>query len=215
VRRDRDLDQVLPLRSLAAALALLVLPAWGGHQSDPLASRSLGRAEAPVVVYEMSDFQCPYCRQFALTVFPTLEREFVHTGKVRFVYVNLPLTAIHRHALAAAAVAMCAARQNRFWPVHDLLFQRQERWAAEEEPGPYLLALADSAGADRAELAQCVTSRATEPEIRADAARAARSGAHSTPTFYIEGSLLEGAAPVEAFRQVLDSIYRSKTTRVR
>ncbi len=215
MRRDRDLDEVLPLRRIAAALALLALPAWGGHQSDPLAARSLGRADAPVVVYEMSDFQCPYCRQFALTVFPTLEREFVHTGKVRFVYVNLPLTALHRHALAAAAVAMCAARQNRFWPVHDLLFQRQERWAAQEEPGPYLLALADSAGADSAELAQCVTSRATEPEIRADAARAARSGAHSTPTFYIEGSLLEGAAPVEAFRQVLDSIYRSKTTRVR
>ncbi len=215
MRRDRDLDEVLPLRSLALALALLAPPVWRGHQSDPRASRPLGRADAPVVVYEMSDFQCPYCRQFALTVFPTLEREFVHTGKVRFVYVNFPLTALHRHAVAAAAVAMCAARQNRFWPVHDLLFQRQERWAAEKEPGPYLLALADSAGAEPAELAQCVTSRATEPEIRADAARAARSGARSTPTFYIEGSLLEGAAPVEAFRQVLDSIYRSKTARVR
>ena len=213
--RDRDLDQVLPLRRLAAALALLALPAWSGHQSDPLAPRSRGRASAPVVVYEMSDFQCPYCRQFAVTIFPALEREFVETGKVRFVYINFPLSQIHPHAVAAAAVAMCAARQNRFWPVHDLLFQRQERWAAEQEPGPYLLALADSAGADPAQLAQCVTSRATEPEIRADAARAARSGAHSTPTFYIEGGLLEGAAPVDAFRQVLDSIYRSKTARVR
>jgi len=173
----------------------------------------LGRADAPVVVYEMSDFQCPYCRQFALTVFPTLDREFVATGKVRFVYVNFPLTALHRHAVAAAAVAMCAARQNKFWPVHDLLFQRQERWAGAEDPGPYLLALGDSAGADPAQLAQCVTSRATEPEIRADAARAARAGARSTPTFYIEGGLLEGAPPVDAFRQVLDSIYRSKTAR--
>src|SRR5207247_4964623 len=122
------------------------------------------------------DFQCPYCRQFALTVFPTLEREFVHTGKVRFVYVNFPLTAIHRHAVAAAAVAMCAARQNRFWPVHDLLFQRQERWAAQEDPGPYLLALADSAGAHPAEPPQCVTSRATEPEIRAVDQCARRQG---------------------------------------
>src|SRR5256712_1085612 len=96
----------------------------------------------------MSDFQCPYCRQFALTVFPTLEREFVHTGKVRFVYVNFPLTAIHRHAVAAAAVAMCAARQNRFWPVHDLLFQRQERSAPQADPGPTLLAPADSGRPD-------------------------------------------------------------------
>jgi len=56
-----------------------------------------------------------------------------------------------------------------------------------------------------------VRSKATEPEITADAARAARAGANRTPTFYVEGGLLEGAAPVEVFRQVLDSIYRSKT----
>jgi protein-disulfide isomerase len=163
----------------------------------------------------MSDFQCPYCRQFALTTFPPLEREFVRTGKARFVFVNLPLTQVHRHAVAAAEVAMCAARQSKFWPVHDLLFQRQEQWAQRERPGPYLLALGDSAGADRAPLARCVASRATEPEIRADAERAARAGAKSTPTFYIEGGLLEGAAPVEVFRQVLDSIYKSKTARAR
>jgi protein-disulfide isomerase len=203
------------MRTIPAALALLALPGWGGHQSDPLASRSLGRADAPVVVYVMSDFQCPYCRQFALTTFPPLEREFVQTGKARFVFVNLPLTQVHRHAVAAAAVAMCAARQSKFWPVHDLLFRRQEQWAQREQPGPYLLALGDSAGADRAQLAPCVASRATEPEIRADAARAARAGAKSTPTFYIEGGLLEGSAPVEVFRQVLDSIYKSKTAPAR
>src|SRR5713101_6403026 len=176
-------QKTLMIRALLVAAAWLVTvpgppaPRSASRQApDALAARAKGRADAPVVVYEMSDFQCPYCREFALTVFPTLDREFVQTGKVRFVYVNFPLTAIHRHAVAAAAVAMCAARQNKFWPVHDLLFQRQERWAGAEQPGPYLLALADSAGADPAELAQCVTSRATEPEIHADAARAARSG---------------------------------------
>jgi protein-disulfide isomerase len=203
------------MRRIAAALALLAVPGWRGHQADPLASRSLGRVDAPVVVYVMSDFQCPYCRQFALTTFPPLEHEFVRTGKARFAFVNLPLTQVHRHAVAAAEVAMCAARQSKFWPVHDLLFRRQEQWAQKEQPGPYLLALGDSAGADRAQLARCVASRATEPEIRADAERAARAGAKSTPTFYIEGGLLEGAAPVEVFRQVLDSIYQSKTARAR
>src|SRR5881296_327881 len=203
-------------RVLVIACALAAVADGNGQTApDPLAARSKGRRDAPVTVYEMSDFQCPYCRDFTLNTLPALEREYVQPGKVRFVFINLPLTSTHSHAVAAARVAMCAARQNRFWPVHDLLFQRQERWAAQEDPGPYLLALADSAGPDPAELAQCVTSRATEPEIRADAARAARSGARSTPTFYIEGSLLEGAAPVEAFRQVLDSIYRSKTTRIR
>ena len=106
---------------------------------------------------------------------------------------------------------MCAARQERFWPMHDLLFQRQPQWAGLADPGPYLLALGDSAGLDHARLAQCVRSKATRVEITADAARAARAGATKTPTFYVEGGLLEGAAPAEVFRQLLDSIYGSKT----
>ena len=194
---------------LCAALLVPLSPTYS--QRDPLASRSKGRADAPVTVYEMSDFQCPYCRDFTLNTLPALEREYVQPGKVRFVFINLPLTSTHAHAVAAAQVAMCAARQNRFWPVHDLLFRRQPQWAGLADPGPYLLALGDSGGLDHARLAQCVRSKATEPEITADAARAARTGANRTPTFYVEGGLLEGAAPVEVFRQVLDSIYRGKT----
>jgi protein-disulfide isomerase len=117
--------------------------------------------------------------------------------------------------VAAAEVAMCAARQGKFWPVHDRLFQRQPQWAAQQDPSPYLLALAESAGVDHARLAACVTRRATRPAIEADAAAAARSGAHSTPTFYIEGWLIDGAAPLAVFRKVLDSIYQSKTASAR
>lgn len=199
-------------RRFATAFALLSLFPTGGRQSAPLVARSMGRADAPVTVYEMSDFQCPYCREFALNTMPALEREYVQTGKVRFIYINLPLTQIHPNSAAAAEVAMCAARQNRFWAVHDLLFQRQGRWAKQEEPGPYLVALGDSAGLDHAKLLDCLTAKATQPEIQADVKVALRAGANSTPTFYIEGGLLEGAAPVEVFRQVLDSIYQSKTS---
>src|SRR6266576_2792560 len=68
----------------------------------PLTARAKGRPDAPVTVYEMSDFQCPYCRSFALTTMPLLEKEYVQTGKVRFVYINLPLTTRHPNAAAAA-----------------------------------------------------------------------------------------------------------------
>jgi protein-disulfide isomerase len=142
---------------------------------------------------------------------PGLEREFVATGKMRLVFINLPLTNVHMNTMAAAQVAMCAARQGKFWPVHDRLFEHQPQWADQKDPGPYLLALADSAGVDHARLAACVSSGATRPAIEADAAAARRSGAHSTPTFYIEGGLIEGAAPLAAFRAALDSVYRSKT----
>src|SRR2546425_944497 len=139
------------MRTLLLRTALLALLPAAGYQSDPLAARSKGRPGAPVTVYEMSDFQCPYCRSFALTTLPILEREYVQTGKVRLVYINLPLPYLHANALAAALVATCAARQGKFWPMHDALFQHQEAWAALKDPVPYLLALADSAaGLDRA-----------------------------------------------------------------
>ena len=189
-----------------------VPPPPGSPQApDPLAARTRGRSDAPVTVYEMSDFQCPYCREFALGTLPLLEREYVQAGKVRFVYINLPLSSVHKNAATAAEVAVCAARQERFWPMHDLLFRHQSQWSALGSPRAYLRALGDSAGLDSARLTQCVASGAAAAEVQRDAERARRSGATSTPTFYIEGALLEGAAPITVFRTVLDSIYQSKT----
>ncbi len=200
------------MRPLAVLIALLaVVSNRDDAQQGPVTLRSKGRPDAPVTVYEMSDFQCPYCRDFALTTFPVLAREYVETGKVRFVYVNLPLTNLHPNAAAAGAAALCAARQRRFWPMHDLLFRHQDEWAKLGEPRPQFLALGDSAGLDRGRLASCLASADAASEVAADAQRAVRAGARSTPTFYIEGALLEGAAPVAVFRTVLDSIYRSKT----
>src|SRR2546427_10056676 len=199
------------MRDAAVFAALLLSALSNGGQQDALAARAKGRADAPVTVYEMSDFQCPYCREFALGTMPLLEREYIRTGKVRFVYINLPLSSVHKNAAAAAEVALCAARQQRFWPMHDLLFRHQSQWAVLASPRPYLLALGDSAGLDRLGLARFVPARAPAPDLPAGAERARRSGATSTPTFYIEGALLEGAAPITVFRAVLDSIYQSKT----
>ena len=199
---------------LVAFTALALLDARGSRQTlDPLAARSKGRRDAPVTLYEMSDFQCPYCRAFALGTMPLLEQEYITTGKVRLVYINLPLTSVHANAQAAAQVAVCAARQDRFWPMHDLLFRHQDDWAKLPKPEAFLLALGDSARLDHAALARCLAAKATASEVDADAARARRAGAVSTPTFYVEGGLLEGAAPVTVFRAVLDSIYRAKTGR--
>jgi protein-disulfide isomerase len=198
------------IRPVFTSAILLTLGA-AAVQSDPLAARTKGRSAAPITVYEMSDFQCPYCRQFALETLPVLERDYVATGKVRVVYINFPLTNVHKNALVAAEVAMCAAQQQRFWPMHDLLFRHQHDWAELADPRAYLLTLSDSAGVDRYRLSGCVASGATVAAVQADAERARRSGAASTPTFYIEGGLLEGAAPITVFRAVLDSIYQSKT----
>lgn len=195
---------------MRATAILLAALAFAGPQHDPLAARSKGRADAPVVVYEMADFQCPACRQFALLTMPQIEREFVATGKVRWVYVHLPLTTLHPNAAAAAELSTCAARQGKFWPLHDLLYETQAEWSDLSDPTAYFVTLGDSVGLERRLLAACVRDEAARAEVAADHARALRSGARSTPTFYIEGGLLAGAAPFAVFRQILDSVYRSK-----
>jgi len=179
-------------------------------QDDLRPARTMGSATAPVTIYEMSDFQCPWCGRFARETMPALEREYVATGKVRIIFVNFPLP-MHANAGPAAELAMCAAKQGRFWPMHNLLFRTQDRWVGLREPGVFFLGLGDSVGADRDQLTACVRTAATRDLVRVDAEGAARSGARSTPTFWIEGGLMTGAQPIEVFRSVLDSIIRVKT----
>jgi protein-disulfide isomerase len=203
------------MRALLCAVVLSYLPfvhlAGQATQPDPLAGRVKGSPSAPVTVYEMSDFQCPYCRSFALETFPTLDSAYVATGKVRWAFVNFPLTSIHQNAAAAAEIALCAAKQDKFWAVHDLLYRHQDVWAPLKEPAAFLLSLADSAHLSKPALLACAKAKSTDEEVRTDAEGASRTGAGSTPTFYIEGGLLVGAQPLPVFRQVLDSVIASKT----
>ncbi|MSR02902.1 MAG: hypothetical protein EXR94_09245 [Gemmatimonadetes bacterium] len=197
--------------NLLAAVLLASLAAPAVAQSPiPMSARSKGSPTAPITVYEMSDFQCPFCRRHAMESFPAIENEFVKTGKVRWIFVNYPLTSIHPNAVPAAAFAMCAAKFDKFWSAHDLLFLHQETWAPLKNPAPFLMTLVDSLKLPKPAMASCLEKQETVALIKADADGAVKSGAQSTPTFYIDGSLIIGAQPVELFRYVLDSLYRAK-----
>jgi protein-disulfide isomerase len=202
--------RAIPQVVMGVVLSFTAVPVGAQAVAAPLAERSKGSASAPVTVYEMSDFQCPYCRRFAEETFPALERSYIAPGKVRWVFINFPLTDVHPHASGAAQLALCAAKQKGFWRMHDLLFQYQDTWAPLREAGPFFLSLADSAGLSKQAMRTCLQAPETLQAVKADAEGASRSGASSTPTFYIEGGLLEGALPLPVFRQVLDSIYAVK-----
>jgi len=213
------------LRGAVAALALLGLGAARARaqhgQSAPLddlrAERTRGSADAPVTMYEISDFECPFCAQFWRETLPSIERDYVDTGKLRLIFVNMPLTSIHPNAEPAAELAMCAARQHKFWQMHDLLYRDQDQWADLAEPGRYFLSLGDSLHLSQGELQECLRTKATRPIIESDFDGSHRSGATSTPTFYIQstgsatGELIVGAQPFKLFQQVLDSIIAAKT----
>jgi len=190
---------------------LLGVAGAAAAQPDPLASRSKGSASAPVTVYEMSDFQCPYCKRFTEQFFPAIEKEYIATGKVRWIFINLPLVSLHANAVAAAEFAMCAAREGKFWPAHDLLYRRQEVWAPLKNPAAFLLSLADSLKIPRARIMPCLEKGETRELVRSDSEGSVKAGAGSTPTFYVEGGILAGAYPPEIWRPILDSVIRVKT----
>src|SRR5918997_3735858 len=206
--------QKMLLAMIVMIQALAVGPApLGAQVSDSsLAARSKGSPTAPVTVYEMSDFQCPYCKRFAQETFPEIERRYITPGKVRWVYINFPLTHLHPHAVPAGELALCAARQNGFWRVHDLLFQYQETWAPLKEAGPFFVSLADSAKLSKKAMIACLQDPETRKSLQAEAEGAERAGANSTPAFYIEGGLMEGALPLPVFQRILDSVYAAKTS---
>lgn len=165
--------------------------------------RIRGDSAAPLWVVIVSDFQCPYCRQWHDEVYPSIVREYVDTRKVRLAYVNLPLSS-HQHAQESAEAAMCAAVQGRFWEMHDALFRTQDRWARIGAPRALFDSLAASVGVDGAPYRACVESNATRPIVLEDAQRVADAGVSVTPTFFIGSERIEGAMPLPDFRAALD-----------
>src|ERR1700694_193449 len=120
-------------------------------------ARIQGSPNATVWVIEVSDFQCPFCKQWHDETYRTLRDEFVRTGKVRLAYVNFPL-AQHQHAWPAAESAMCAGAQGKFWEMHDALFANQPKWEALPSPAVVFDSLARTVGVDAARWRQCVQS---------------------------------------------------------
>jgi protein-disulfide isomerase len=167
-------------------------------------ARIEGSASAPVWVIEVSDFQCPFCRQFHDESYGELKRAYVDSGKVRIAYVNFPLS-MHRNAYAASEAAMCAAVQDKFWPMHDALFTTQKRWEGLASPQQMFDSLAAAQGVEAAAFRKCMSGHLTKPLIDADIDRATKQGVESTPTFLIGSTMVTGAQPLANFRRAIDS----------
>lgn len=157
---------------------------------------SRGPEDAPVVVVEFSDFECPYCRQ----TYPVLGQiEAAYTGKIRFVYRQFPLTDIHPRAQKAAEASLCADEQGQFWEMHDLLFADPIELEIAS-----LKVKAESLGLDRQVFDSCLDSGKYADRIAAEIREGFRLGVNGTPTVIINGRPLTGAQPYEAYAAVID-----------
>ena len=117
---------------------------------------SVGDENAPVVVREFADYQCPACARFA-SASQQLKAEFVETGKVRFVYYDLPLRQ-HQNAVPAALAARCAGDQSAYWPMHDKLFDSQSEWNTTDSTVGMFTRYAVDLGLEERRFKSCMTS---------------------------------------------------------
>jgi protein-disulfide isomerase len=167
----------------------------------------LGRPDAPVTIIEFSDYQCPFCQRFFATTLPLLKKDYIDTGKVRYVFRDFPLE-MHPEAQKAAEAAHCAGEHKKYWEMHDLLFQNQKALAPAQ-----LAVYARTIGLNKAEFDRCLSSGRQSPRVARGLADGAAAGVRGTPGFVIgktrpgevvEGTFLRGAQPLESFRAIID-----------
>lgn len=146
-----------------------------------------GNPDAKLTLVEYSDFQCPACRaqhQAIRKIWPTIK------GSVRFVYRHFPLSNIHPHAITAAHYSEAAARQGKFWELHDMFFDRQHQWSRVGDIKPVFDGYIAELKLDKEQFDKDLVSDTLRDKVSADIQSARKAYAASTPTMFLNGKLL-------------------------
>jgi protein-disulfide isomerase len=212
------LQELKEIKSLLQQRPVPVPMAQGAPQpaAPPLAdltvgdAPSRGKASAKLTIIEFSDFECPFCARYTAETLGQIDRDYVSTGKVRYVFRNFPLSQIHPNAMKAAEAGECARVQGKFWEYHDRLFANQKSLGVSD-----LVRHATDLGLNVPAFQQCLGGQVTV-KIRNDLREAAQAGMGGTPTFFIgtptaDGKVhvlrkLVGAQPYAAFKATLDEL---------
>jgi len=213
-------EQATIRRELAEIKALLrgqvASTQTGGAPGDVLVAvqraPALGEATARVTIVEFSDYQCPFCRRHSSQVLPELVKEYVKTGKVRYVFRDFPIASLHAQAHRLHEAAHCAGDQGRYWPMHDRLFADSQRTDVKG-----LVAHARALGLDEGRFERCVADGAHGAAVRQGVMDGEQARVRGTPTFFVgltepDGGairpqrLIVGAQPYAVFKQAIDGL---------
>ncbi len=157
---------------------------------------SKGPAKAPVTIVEFSDFHCPFCRR----VLPTLAQlESQYGEKIKLVFRDFPIDNLHPEASKAHEAARCANEQGKFWAYHDKLFASPPKSSPEIFKG-----FAKDLGLNATAFEVCLSSGKYQAAVKKDIEEGNRLGVTGTPAFFINGRIISGAQPLEAFARVID-----------
>lgn len=172
----------------------------------------LGNPDAPLTIVEFSDFQCPFCAKFHTQTLPLIRDNYIKTGKVKFVYRDFPISAIHPNALPAALASECADEQGKFWQYHDMIFENQRNWQDLDlvQSTSTFKKYAVSLGLDSSKFDSCLDSGKYVDEIQNDLDDGRAYGVTGTPGFFVGNEKIGytkviGAQPFDAFQKILDA----------
>jgi protein-disulfide isomerase len=178
----------------------------------PARAYALGAPEAPVTLVEFVDVQCSFCRQFHLTTFEQIKKNYIDTGKLRFVSRDLPLS-FHRHALKGAHAARCAGEQNKFWEMRHVLLVNANNLKADA-----MSTFAGDLDLDVSRFEACLKAERYRAEIEKDIDDARAAGITGTPAFVLgktskdglEGVKIMGAQPYGVFEARINELLMAK-----
>ena len=161
---------------------------------------ALGSEKAPVTIIEYASMTCPHCAHFSTTTFPELQKRYIDTGKVRFIFREFPLDAL---AAAGFMLARCAGK-DKFLPIVETLFAKQPEWIVRKPLQP-LMDIAKQFGFTQESFDQCLANQQVLDGIQAVRDRAAtKLGVSSTPTFFVNGKRLVGDQSIDALAKAID-----------
>jgi len=164
----------------------------------PATAPTLGPDDAKITIVEFSDFGCPFCK----ASFPVIRQILSqYPDDVRLVYRHFPVDSLHPDASELAHASMCAHEQDAFWAFHDRLFQLQETSSLDE-----LDSIAQSVGLDVRKFRRCQDSRTYEDLVQQDLRDALGLGARGTPTWIINGELVQGSLPLSLWQQIIEEL---------
>jgi protein-disulfide isomerase len=161
----------------------------------PAIAPATGPEDAPITMVEFSDYQCPFCQKAEPTVQEVLAK---YPGKIRLVHRDFPLDN-HQRAVPVSRAVYCAGEQGKFWEFHRNVYLKPSDFSDED-----LKKRAADLGLDAAAFGTCYASNKHDETIRAAAGQGTSLGVTGTPTFFINGRMLVGAQPFEAFRTIID-----------
>jgi protein-disulfide isomerase len=178
---QKDLAEIKKLlQEGARAPAAAAAPAFKEQSVSIGSSPFKGNANATVTVIEYSDYQCPFCARNYREVLPLLEKEYIETGKLKFVMRENPIPSLHRDAMNGSLAALCAGDQGKYWEMHNLLFDNSKQLGAEN-----LKAFAGTIGLDTATFNECLDGKKHEQTVQNDLASGAKLGVRGTPGFFL------------------------------